>query len=117
MTLQIELPAEVEEHLAREAERRGQSLVDYAREVLERSVRRADLSEAVFASYWRDLPRRSPADLAALARGQGIQPVGDPEAITGGWPEDDSVDEFLAARKRWQHQGRTSRTSREGAKG
>jgi hypothetical protein len=39
--------------------------------------------------FWRGL------DIGILAERQGVQPVEDWEALIGGWPEDESVDDFL----------------------
>jgi hypothetical protein len=36
-------------------------------------------------------------DVAALAEAQQVQPNEDFETLLGGWPEDESVDDFLAA--------------------
>jgi hypothetical protein len=42
-----------------------------------------------------------------LAAKQGVKPVTDPRELIGDfWPEEESVDEFLAARQRWQQQAR-----------
>ena len=108
MSVQIDLPRELEREQACEAARRGQSLSGYLLAVLGQRRTAAGDAEAVFAGFWRDLPRRSPADLVALAKAQGIQPVTNLDAITGGWLEHDSVDDFLAARHRWQWEGRLS---------
>jgi hypothetical protein len=37
------------------------------------------------------------ADIRALAESQGVQPVDDFDALLGGWPEDESVDDFIRA--------------------
>jgi ABC-type nitrate/sulfonate/bicarbonate transport system substrate-binding protein len=36
-------------------------------------------------------------DIRALAESRGIQPVDDFDALLGGWPEDESVDDFILA--------------------
>ena len=36
------------------------------------------------------------SDIGILAERQGVQPIGGFEALLGGWPEDESVDDFLA---------------------
>jgi hypothetical protein len=36
-------------------------------------------------------------DVRALAESQGVQPVDDFDALLGGWPEDESVDDFVLA--------------------
>ena len=48
-------------------------------------------------------PAEKAAALEAWAELQGIQPIQNLEELKGDfWPEDENVDEFLAARKRWQ---------------
>ena len=56
-----------------------------------------------------DLPiERAPVDfwttpdIETLAEHQGIRPIQDPSILLGGWPEDESVDDFLAARREWR---------------
>ena len=46
--------------------------------------------------YWRG------ADATALVELQNVQPVDDLDAIPGGWPEDESVDEFIATIRDWR---------------
>ena len=42
-----------------------------------------------------------------LAAEQGVTPIDDPaELVADFWPADDSVDEFLAALRRWRSEGR-----------
>lgn len=50
------------------------------------------------------LPNGSPTsdfwegvDVRALAKSQGVRPVDDFDALLGGWPEDESVDDFILA--------------------
>lgn len=50
------------------------------------------------------LPNTSPVsdfwegiDIRVLAKSQGIQPVSDFDALLGGWPEDESIDDFVSA--------------------
>lgn len=40
------------------------------------------------AGFWQG------SDIGVLAERQGVQPIGDFEALLGGWPEDESVDDF-----------------------
>ena len=48
-------------------------------------------------------------DLPTLLAQQAVTPMSDPlSAVEGIWPEEDSVDEFLAAREAWQHEGKDS---------
>jgi hypothetical protein len=50
------------------------------------------------------LPNGSPTsdfwegvDVRAIVESQGVQPVSDFDALLGGWPEDESVDDFILA--------------------
>lgn len=50
------------------------------------------------------LPSTSPAsdfwegaNMRTLAESQGVQPMSDFDALLGGWPEDESVDDFILA--------------------
>jgi hypothetical protein len=57
------------------------------------------------------LPARSPEELLALARAQGVKPVTRFEDLLGDfWPEDENVDDFIAARRRWQWEGQVDPT-------
>lgn len=48
-----------------------------------------------------------PPSLEELARQQGVSPVGNLEELrVEFWPESDSIDEFIAAVRRWRHQDR-----------
>ncbi len=45
-------------------------------------------------------------DLSTLLAQQAVTPMSDPLSVVAGiWPEEDSVDEFLAAREAWQREG------------
>jgi hypothetical protein len=37
------------------------------------------------------------ADIQMLAESQGVEPVDDFDALLGGWPEDEAVDDFIIA--------------------
>ena len=51
-------------------------------------------------SFWDE------ADLETLAAQQGIKPIADPRELHGDfWPEDDSIDEFMAAVRQWRREG------------
>ncbi len=52
-----------------------------------------------------DFPRYTPEkDAATIAAEQGVQPVEDPETLMGDfWPEEEDIEEFLAAVERWRH--------------
>jgi len=65
----------------------------------------------VLGELERDLPRTSQsldfwrgADVHTLARSQGVQPVEDFDALSGGWPEDEPIEEFVAAVREWRNQ-------------
>ena len=107
MTLTIDLPPEMERRLEQEAARRGQNARDFARTVLEEKL--ASLTsggpediEALFAK----LPRATPEEVQSFLRAQGARPVERFEDLLGDfWPENESVDDFLEARHRWQQEG------------
>jgi hypothetical protein len=45
-------------------------------------------------------------DLDALAEAQGVEPIGDiDELVADFWPEDESVEDFMAAVRRWRDEG------------
>ena len=48
--------------------------------------------------FWRDV------DMHVLAKLQGVGPVDDFDALLGGWPEDESIDDFIAAVREWRRQ-------------
>jgi hypothetical protein len=57
----------------------------------------------------RDLPVAPPSsdfwqgdDVYTLAEHQGVQSVADFDALLGGWPEDESIDDFIAAVRAWR---------------
>jgi hypothetical protein len=50
------------------------------------------------AGFWQG------SDIGTLAERQGVQPIGDFAALLGGWPEDESVDDFLAALHQWKQE-------------
>jgi hypothetical protein len=46
------------------------------------------------------------AELSALLAQQGAKPVTDFDDLLGDfWPEDETADEFIAAVRRWRHEG------------
>jgi hypothetical protein len=111
MTLTLELPPEIMRRLEEEATRRGQTVSEYARSVLEHGLAphappRPD--EEALGNLFEGIPRRSAEDLIALAREQGVKPVERFEDLLGDfWPEDERVDDFLEARRQWQREGTT----------
>ncbi len=65
----------------------------------------------VLAELEHDLPPTSSspdfwraADVHTLAERQGVQPVEDLDALLGGWPEDEPVEDFVAAVREWRRQ-------------
>lgn len=48
-------------------------------------------STSPVSDFWEGVGMR------ALAESQGVQPVDDFDALLGGWPEDESVDDFVLA--------------------
>jgi predicted DNA-binding protein len=99
MTLAIELSPEVEKRLEVAAERQGQSVTDYARHVLEEAVWEAE-------DPYRGIRRGTPEELQQLFDSQGVKPITDINQLKGDfWPEDESVDDFMAARKEWDKEG------------
>ena len=57
----------------------------------------------------RDLPARPAVhdfwqgvDLATLAEEQGVYAVDHFEALLGGWPDDEAIDDFIAAVRDWR---------------
>lgn len=59
----------------------------------------------------RDLPATSSVpnfweDIAVhvLAERQDVRPVDDFDALLGGWPEDEPIDDFIAAFREWRRQ-------------
>ncbi len=44
------------------------------------------------------------ATMEMLIEQQGVQPVGNLDALMGGWPENEPVDEFIAAVHQWRQQ-------------
>jgi hypothetical protein len=50
-------------------------------------------------------PFYHPKSIEELAEEQGVRPVEDFESLLGDfWPEDESVDDFLAERERWRQE-------------
>jgi hypothetical protein len=43
-------------------------------------------------------------DIHTLAERQGVQPIADFDNLLGGWPEDESIDDFLAALSNWRQE-------------
>jgi hypothetical protein len=82
----------------------SEQAVEYAQKLIEERLA-AELAEPLLLD---GLPQRSPEDLTALARDQGVKPVERFEDLLGDfWPEDEDVDDFIAARRQWQWEGQT----------
>jgi hypothetical protein len=43
-------------------------------------------------------------DIRLLAEQQGVHPIADFGSLLGGWPEDESIDGFLAALRDWRQE-------------
>jgi hypothetical protein len=117
MVLKIELSPDLERRLAEEAARRGQAEEEFARTVLEERLappgepdRRGERTATqILDDFFVQFPRSVPAELAELARQQGVTPLPGVEHLLVEGPEgaeEFDVDAFLAARKRWQWEGR-----------
>lgn len=50
------------------------------------------------SAFWQGL------DIQGLAERQGVSPVADLDSLLGGWPEDESIDDFLAALSGWRQE-------------
>lgn len=48
------------------------------------------------SSFWNSM------DIQSLAEQQNVQPVTDLSALLGGWPDDEPLDDFLAAVREWR---------------
>ncbi len=68
-----------------------------------------ELSESELAALRHRLdggPLPDRIELPTLLAQQAVTPMSDPLSVVEGiWPEQDSVDEFLAAREAWQREG------------
>ncbi len=69
----------------------------------------------LLAELERDLPPTAPSpdfwrgvDVPTLAKRQGVQPVVGFDALLGGWPEDEPVEDFVAAVREWRRQDVTT---------
>jgi hypothetical protein len=50
-------------------------------------------------------------DVEAWTKQQGVAPIQDPDKLAGGfWPEDESSDELIAARRQWREEGHSGTT-------
>ena len=52
------------------------------------------------ADFWHG------STMEALIEQQGVRPVIDFDALLGGWPENETVDEFIAAVHQWRQESR-----------
>jgi hypothetical protein len=50
------------------------------------------------ADFWQG------SDIQDLAEQQNVQPVTDFEALLGGWPDDEPLDDFLTTVREWRQQ-------------
>jgi len=109
MTLAIQVSPELQRRLAEEAARRGQTVEELAREILEARVGEAP-APAAEASWLARLPRPDPDEVQAILRADGAKPVHHFEELleTASEPDEDEefdVDDFLQERRRWQWEG------------
>jgi hypothetical protein len=110
MAFTIELSPEAERLLHEAAEAQGRSPGDLAGAWLEERLSQAAETRARLLPD--GLPPRPQTELLELARQQGVQPVQDPSALLGDfWPGDESVEEFMEARRAWQWEGRPTVSS------
>ena len=82
--------------------KRGQTALAGTRECIATSTERS--AEEIIDALFARVPRRSPSDLAALARKQGKVPAARFEDLLGEGPTDGDefdVDAFLAERRQW----------------
>src|SRR5947209_1458458 len=91
--LNIEISPDLERRLLEGAERRGLSVTEHVRCILEQGCRPERMPEG-------------PADLAELAREQGAPLAVRFEDLLGDcWPEDETCDQFIAALREWRREG------------
>jgi hypothetical protein len=51
---------------------------------------------------------KTPEEIEALLAQHGVKPIADPKELRGDfWPEDESIDEFIATIRRWRREGTT----------
>jgi hypothetical protein len=89
---------------------RALTAADYLRKLLLEPARGAALSRVSLSARMQPLAARGsdffteePITLSDLARQQGVAPVSDPDELTGDfWPDDESVDDFIAAVHEWR---------------
>jgi hypothetical protein len=93
--LNINIPPELERRLQEGAQRRGVSVSEFARSILERGCGAVLMPEG-------------PADLEDLAREQGAPLAVRFEDLIGDfWPEEETRDQFIAALREWRREGTT----------
>ena len=109
MSVKDELRDLIEQLDAKQAE----VAADYVRRLLGESADDRDVTRVPLAARMQPLaaPARrffaaSSTSLADLARQQGVAPVPNGATLVGDfWPDDESVDEFVAAVRAWRHAG------------
>lgn len=102
--LNIHISDDAQAFAAAEAARRGlPDAAAYAAALLEDAAHRSGTAASTASFYGPVL------DLDALAREQGVKPITDISELAGDfWPEDESVDEFIAAVRSWRDAPPTS---------
>jgi plasmid stability protein len=112
----VDLSPELEQQLREDAAREGYDVEAFVRRTLEERLASSGRPTPALAAA--GLQQRSPEELLALARDQGVGPVTRFEDLLGDfWPEEESVDLFLEARKRWQWEGQEGSAKRRRRKG
>jgi hypothetical protein len=101
--LTTDLSPEQEERLRLVAEQRGQALPDCAAALLNEKL--AEVVPPAPEEPWAGLPRRSWAEIEAMAREQGAPLTARYEDLLGSfWPEDETGDEFIAGLREWRRE-------------
>jgi hypothetical protein len=73
--------------------RNGVAVLDEPAQLPDGTVVRVEV-ERINSEFWQN------KSIEELAREQGVNPCTDPGDLTGDWPPDESVDDFLALIKR-----------------
>jgi hypothetical protein len=106
MTLTIELSPDLARRIEAESARLGQTTPEYARTMLEAMLTAPlDGQPALENPLYHGLPRASREELDAILQEQGVKPVECLADLKGDfWPEEDSIDEFIATVRRWRRE-------------
>ncbi|PYP86390.1 MAG: hypothetical protein DMG65_18955 [Candidatus Angelobacter sp. Gp1-AA117] len=88
MTINVDLPPQIEQAYRAEAQARGLSLDEMVREIL---IARHPIDELLMDAKEFFANK----GLSELAKTQGVRPLDNPSVLLGGWPDDENIDEFL----------------------